>query len=222
MANQVEYIDEVVELSNMKKWQWPFHIMMHPFEGYENLRWKKTGSMTVAWTIVFLYFIVQVSDKLLTGFAYNTYTERVFNVVPTIIQTIVLYIAWCLGNWAVGTFLNGEGSLKNIFIFTAYALVPKLIGDAVAIVMSNIVLENEAIFMQLISILFTGWSVLLLFMAIKVVHQYKFGENVAAIILTVIAILIMLFLVVLLLSIFQKFYVFCLTIYTEIVYRLSV
>lgn len=222
MAKQPQYVDEVLELSNLKKWQWPFHIMMHPFEGYENLRWKKSGSMIVAWVIVFLYFFVQVCDKLFTCFVYNNYTERVFNVVPTIVQTIVLFIAWVIGNWAVGTFLNGEGSMKNICIFSAYALVPKIIGDAIAIGMSNIIVENEEIFMNLIQIVFTAWTVLLLFMAIKVVHQYKFGETIAAIILTIAAILIMLFLAVLLLSIFQKLYVFCATIYTEIVYRFSV
>ena len=222
MANQPQYVDEVLELSSLKKWQWPFHIMMHPFEGYENLRWKKAGSMKVAWAIVILYFLVQVCDKLFTGFVYNTYTERVFNVVPTFIQTIVLFIAWAVGNWAVGTFLNGEGSMKNIFIFSAYALVPKIIGDIVCIGMSNIILANEEIFMNLIKILFTAWSVLLMFMAIKVVHQYKFGENIGAIILTIFAIFVMLFLLVLLLSIFQKLYVFCATIYTEIVYRMSV
>lgn len=222
MADKTQYIDEVAELSSLKSWQWPFHIMMHPFEGYENLRWKKAGSMKVAWAIVILYFLVQVADKLFTGFVYNNNIEKVFNVVPTVIQTIVLFIAWAIGNWAVGTFLNGEGSMKNIFIFSAYALVPKIIGDLVCIGMSNIVVENEAIFMELVRIVFTAWSVVLMFMAIKVVHQYKFGENVAAIILTIAAIFIMLFLLVLLLSIFQKFYVFCATIYTEIVYRMSV
>lgn len=222
MANQPKYIDEVVELSNLKVWQWPFHIMMHPFEGFENLRWKKAGSMKVAWAIVILYFLVQVCDKLFTGFIYNSYNERVFNVVPTFIQTIVLFIAWAVGNWAVGTFLNGEGTMKNIFIFSAYALVPKIIGDAVCIVMSNCIESKEEIFMQLVSILFTAWTAVLIFMAIKVVHQYKFGENIAAIVLTIAAIFIMLFLLVLLLSIFQKFYVFCATIYTEIVYRMSV
>lgn len=222
MANQPQYIDEVVELSNLKAWQWPFHIMMHPFEGYENLRWKKAGSMKVAWAIVILYFLVQVCDKLFTGFVYNSYHERIFNVVPTFIQTIVLFLAWAIGNWAVGTFLNGEGTMKNIFIFSAYALVPKIIGDAACIVMSNCIEAKEAIFMQLVGIVFTSWSAILIFMAIKVVHQYKFGENVAAIVLTIAAIFIMLFLLVLLLSIFQKFYVFCATIYTEIVYRMSV
>ena len=222
MAKQPEYVDEVIELSNMKKWQWPFHIMMHPFEGFENLRLKKAGSMKVAWAILFIYFIVQVCDKLFTSFLYNDYMEKVFNVVPTIIQTIVLFIAWAVGNWAVGTFLNGEGSMKNIFIFSAYALVPKIIGDTVAIFMSNAILETEAIFMTLLQVLLTAWTALLLFMAIKVVHQYKFGENVAAIVLTIAAIFIMLFLAVLLLSIFQKLYVFCATIYTEIVYRFSV
>ena len=210
------------EMMNFKSYKWPFHIMTHPFEGFEDLRWKKAGSMKVAWAIVIIFFLTSVATKQLTGFMFNNYYVKVFNVVPTITQTILLFLAWVAGNWAVGTFLNGEGSLKKIFIFSAYALVPKIIGDIICIIMSNLIIKTEAVFMSLVNIVFTGWTIILIFMAIKVVHQYKFWENIAAIVLTIVAIVIMLFLAVLLLTLFQQVYVFFLTIWTEIGYRFNV
>lgn len=212
----------MVDMMNYKSYKWPFHIMMHPFEGFEDLRWKKAGSLKVAWTITILFFLISVGTKQITGFIFNESQERIFNVVPTLVSSIVLILMWAIGNWAAGTFLSGEGTLKNIFIFSTYALVPKMIGDVIAIILSNVIVYNESMFMNISTWLFTGWSILLMFMAIKVVHQYKFWENIGAIILTIAAIFIMLFLAVLLLTMFQQIYVFFATIWTEIVYRFNV
>ena len=45
---------------DMPAWKWPFYIMRHPFEGFEDLRWKKAYNMKVALVIVALLFIVSV------------------------------------------------------------------------------------------------------------------------------------------------------------------
>lgn len=51
---------------DMPAWKWPFYIMRHPFEGFEDLRWKKAYNMKVALVIVALLFIVSVCSELMT------------------------------------------------------------------------------------------------------------------------------------------------------------
>jgi hypothetical protein len=56
--------------------------------------------------------------------------------------------------------------------------------------------------------------------AMKAVHQYSFSKTLGSIIMTLIAMLLILFLAILLLSLFQQVYVFGYSIYTEIAYRI--
>lgn len=209
-------------MMDMPKYKWPLHIAAHPIEGFEDLRWKKAGSMKIAWLIVAIVFIVGVAERTLTGFIFNTSYVKVFNVVPILISTVVLFLCWVFGNWAVGTFLDGDGTVKNIFIFSAYALVPKIIADIVIIILSNFLLHNEAMFMNIINYIALILTGTLIFNAIRAVHQYTIPRTIAAIFLTLVAILIILFLIVLLITLFQQVYVFVLTIYTELGYRFNV
>ena len=89
-------------------------------------------------------------------------------------------------------------------------------------ILSHVLVRDEYIFIQAVSIIGTGWTVILIFSAIKAVHQYSFMKTVFAIILTIAAMLIILFLLVLLLSLLQQVYVFGYSIYTEIAYRIKV
>ena len=112
--------------------------------------------------------------------------------------------------------------MKNICIYSAYALVPYIVQVFVNLILSHILVRDEAVFIQAISIIGTGWTAILLFSAIKSVHQYSFGKTVFAIILTIVAMFIMLFLLVLFMSLVQQVYIFISTIYTEISYRIRV
>lgn len=103
---------------DMPAWKWPFYIMRHPFEGFEDLRWKKAYNMKVALVIVALLFIVSVCSELMTGFLFNTAAVKIFNIVPIIIRTIVIFFTWVIGNWALCTLFDGEGTMKNICVNT--------------------------------------------------------------------------------------------------------
>ena len=82
--------------------------------------------------------------------------------------------------------------------------------------------SDEVIFITCVTVISTAWSVLLMFNAIKAVHQYSIGKTILALLLTFVAMLIILILLVLLVALFQQVYVFISSVYTEITYRVRV
>lgn len=209
-------------MMDLRPGEWVKHSITHPAEGFEDMRWKKAGSLKIAFAIVLLLFLAQIADGRLYGFQFGISYDKTFNIIPYIVKSIVLFGAWVVGNWAVCTLLDGEGTIKNICIYSAYALIPYIAQIFINVLLSHILIQDEAVFMQAIRIIGVGWSVILLFSAIKSVHQYSFGKTVFAIILTIVAMLIMLFLLVLFMSLIQQVYIFISTIYTEISYRVRV
>ena len=203
-------------MMDLRPGEWVKHSITHPAEGFEDMRWKKAGSLKIAFAIVLLLFLAQIADGRLYGFQFGISYDKTFNIIPYIVKSIVLFGAWVVGNWAVCTLLDGEGTMKNICIYSAYALIPYIAQIFINVLLSHILIQDEAVFMQAIRIIGVGWSVMLLFSAIKSVHQYSFGKTVFAIILTIVAMLIMLFLLVLFMSLIQQVYIFISTIYTEI------
>lgn len=199
---------------------WLKHVIFHPVEGFEDLRWKKQGSLGLSMFIVFLLFVAMVVERQLMGFAFNTAYVKVFNVVPLIVRSVVYFFVWVIGNWAICTLFDGEGTLKKICIYSAYALVPYIFGTYISVFMSNFLILDEAIWVNFISLLGMGWSVILMIQAMRAVHQYSFAKTIVSMIGTLLAMLLILFLAVLLLSLFQQVYVFIVQIYQEIAYRI--
>jgi len=202
--------------------EWVKHAVTHPVEGFEDMRWKKSGSLKISFFIVFLLFLSQIANGRLYGMQFGVSYDKTFNIIPYIVQSIVLFGAWVVGNWSICTLLDGEGTMKNICVYSAYALIPYIAQVFINVILSHILIRDEQVFMQAIRIIGVGWTVILLFSAIKSVHQYSFGKTIFAIVLTIVAMLIMLFLLVLFMSLIQQVYIFISTIYTEISYRIRV
>ena len=199
---------------------WIKHVVFHPVEGFEDMRWKKQGSIKAALVIVFLLFVAMVANRQLMGFQFNTAYVKVFNIVPLLVQSVVYFFTWVIGNWALCTLFDGEGTLKKICIYSAYALVPYIVCEFISILISNFIVQDERIWMTSVHYLGLIWSLVLMIQAMKAAHQYSFGKTIVSMVFTVVAMLLILFLAILLLSLFQQVYVFGYSIYTEIAYRI--
>ena len=198
------------------------HVIMHPFEGFEDLRWKKSGSLAIATGIVVLLFIQQLAYNRMYGFQYYSSYDKIFNIVPFFFRSFGIFLLYVVCNWAMCTLFDGEGSMKNIYIVTAYSLIPYIAGYLIGTVLSHFLIKDEYIFIQTFEIVGTAWTVVLFISAMKAVHQFSFGKTLALIALTLVAMIAVMFLLVLLLTLFQQVIIFIFTIYTELSYRLRV
>lgn len=198
------------------------HVITHPFEGFEDLRWKKAGSMKIAFGIVVLLFIQSLAYSRMYGFQYYSDYDKVFNIVPYIFQSFGIFLLYVVCNWAMCTLFDGEGSMKNIFIVTAYSLVPYITGYLIGTVLSHFLIKDEYVFIQMFEVVGLAWTVVLFVSAMKAVHQFSFLKTLLLIALTLVAMVLVIFLLVLLLTLFQQVIIFVFTIYTELSYRLRV
>lgn len=209
-------------MNNLNQLEWLKYAVIHISDGFENMRWKKAGSLKIAWIIIILFFFSRVSEERMYGFQFRDSYDKTFSIIPYIASSFVIFIAWVIGNNAVSTFLDGEGTTVNIFIYSSYSLVPYITQSFINTVLSHFLIEDELVFMQVIEITGTLWTAILLFSAVKAVHQYSFMRTVVSIILTIAAMFIMLFLLILFMSLIQQMYLFISSLYAEISYRIRV
>lgn len=207
-------------MNNFNQLEWLEYAVTHISEGFECMRLKKSGSLKISWIILFLLFFSRIAQERLYGFQFRSSYDKTFSIIPYIVSSFVLFGAWVIGNNAVSTFLDGEGSLKNIFIYSSYALVPYIAQSLINTMLSHFLIKDELVFMQAIKITGVMWSAVLMFSAVKAVHQYTFMRTLASVILTLVTIFIMLCLLILFMSLVQQLYLFISSLYTEISYRI--
>lgn len=203
---------------NEKKWLW--YVIFHVPDGFGELRYRKKGSLKIAVIIVMMFFFGNIASDRLSGLQFSMPDERTFSIVPYITSGIVTFLAWTVGNSAVSTLLDGEGTARNTAIYSAYALVPYVAQQYINTLLSHVLTRDEQTFMQLIRLTGISWTVLLLFTAVRTVHQYTFIQTVISIVLTVFFMAVMLFLLILFMSLIQQMWLFASSVCTEIIYRL--
>lgn len=111
--------------------------------------------------------------------------------------------------------MEGEGKLKDIYIATAYALVPYIVSTIISVILSNFITAEESSFYYLIQAIGLIWSAFLLLVGFMTLHQFSFGKTIATVIITAAAMIVILFLFLMFLTLLQQMINFVLLIYQE-------
>ena len=200
----------------------PFYIARHPIDGFEDLRFQwRNRQIYYSIGILFLFFISRVIERQSTGFILNTNKPEDLNIGMVLLQTVVIALLFIASNWAVTTFTNGEGSLRKIFYGTCYSLLPYSISIIIKAIASNFITYDETAILNVITYMGTIWSIWLLMNMVKGVHQFRMAGSVLTIVCTVAFMIVVAVLIALSISLIQQFYVFLLSVYNEIAYRIS-
>lgn len=202
-----------------EKWKYMFYTISHPMDGYYWIRHAERGSVPLAILMVIIFSICFSANRLLASFVVNDLDPRAVDSLYELTGVLAFYLLICVGNWSITCLLNGEGRLKDIAIAVGYATVPISVVLVAATVISQVIADDEEAFYALLLLVGIAYGLIMMLIGIMQVHNYTLGKTLLTLFLTVIAMLIIVFLVLLLSNLLGMVFNFFRSIYTEIIFR---
>ncbi|MEV5028874.1 Yip1 family protein [Paenibacillus sp. LPE1-1-1.1] len=199
--------------------KFPLHVIVHPFDGFWDMKYDSKGKVNVALTFLLLVIIAVILRNQFAGFLVNYNDPRYLNSLTQLVTIVFPFFLWCISNWAITTLMDGEGKFKEIVMATGYALFPLVIIYVPMTIASRFMVKEETAFYYLMMTISTIWFLALLFVGTMTVHQYSAFKTIITMALTVIVMGIIVFLGTLVLSMLQQMADFFINIYRELIFR---
>ncbi len=196
-----------------------FHLMMHPFDGFWDLKHEKRGSIRGAVTWLAIAIASFTYNGIGTAYLFNP-SRGYQSIFGQIISIVVPVGLWVISNWCLTTLFEGEGSLKDIFIATCYALVPIPLCIIPHTLLSHILSLSEGKVLGLIVGVMWAWVGMLVLFGSQVTHDYSFIKNIITSAGTVVGMAFIMFVALLFTNLIQKIVGFVANIVTELSYRI--
>ena len=197
----------------------PFYIMLHPFDGFYDMKFEKRGRVGYIFFALFFLWFSQAINMVYEGFAMGPLMPGTFNTINTFYTTLAIFILFCVGNWSITSIMDGEGKFVEIAMAIAYALTPMLITIIPTTILGRFLTAEEKPLYDMINGLAWFYFILLSFIGILTVHNFTVAKTVGTIILTLVAVVIICFLGALLITLIQQVQTFINGLITEMRYR---
>lgn len=198
----------------------PFYTLLHPFNGFWEMKYERKGRLSVAFAIVALLVVAMIVKRQLGGFVINFNDPDQLSTLNELKFILLPFLLWCIANWSLTTLMDGEGKFTEIMTATAYSLLPLVLIYFPQVLYSNVITADESSFYYLLDTIAMIWFIWLLFTGTMTVHQYSAGKTVVTMLLTLVMMGIIIFLGVLFFSMLQQMINFASSIYREITFRL--
>ena len=192
--------------------------VFHPFDSFGKVKEKKMGSFIIATVMLLLFYIVSAVSDVASGFAYNNFNPNTYNSFFVFLRTIGLVLLFVLSNWLVCVLLGGIGKIKEIYVVTCYSLLPIIFSTVLSIILSNILVPDEFVFVTIFSTICLIYALFVLIVGIMRIHDYSFSKFLVTAILSVVAMMIIVFLMFITFMLAQQVYGFAVTLVNEITY----
>lgn len=160
-------------------------VFRHPLNTFHYIKHQKKASVKSALILYALYVILNILTVLLTAFLFNDTNLDNYNVLSSFVSSLGLLMLFVFANYLIASLFNGEGWFKDVFIATAYALMPYILFSVPLIILSHAFTLNEVFIFQTLLFLRDAWVIILILLMVLEVHNYSVGELIKNILLTI-------------------------------------
>jgi DNA-binding beta-propeller fold protein YncE len=192
-------------------------MIRHPLDVIYYVKRKEKGSYLSAFLVLLLYLIVYLVNTYGSSFLFRE--PFLNNVLSEFAVIFGIFLLFVFVNYLVSTFFDGEGSFKTVFIISCYALTPAIVLTLPLTALSYVLTYNEVFIYDLFNFVIIAWTILLLIISVKEVHNYSFWETVFGILLILFGIVIIIILGLLIYSFLGQLFDFIISIIKEVIYR---
>lgn len=193
--------------------------VFHPFNTFDELKYKNLGSTKIAVTITVLFYIASVLNVIAVGFLFRNTLLRNYNALYTLASSVGLLLLWSICNWLVCSMFEGKGSFKEVYISTCYAITPWVLFLFIRVILTNFLpLGSAGIltgFQNAILIL----TFFLLCVAMMKIHEYDFFKLLLTAIVIIMMMILVVFVILMCAILISQFGSFIVSVYEEVVHR---
>ena len=199
------------------------YTLFHPTGGFESSVRRgqvRTRAVVSAVSLVTWFFATALTWQY-NGYIFNQNTAEDFSIWAMMGQTFLVFGLFVLSNWFVSTMMDGSGKLLDIVYVLAVGLIPYVFYQFLSLLLTNVLVKDEGAFLSLLAVVFLLWTAVMIVLGLKAVHEFSFGKTIAAIFYSLLGILIILFLALLLWSLFTQLAMFITSLLDELSLKLK-
>lgn len=203
----------------IKELKYSLYTIIHPFDGFWDIKREKRGSMRVAVTFFVIFTVLYGVRARYSGYLFMIKPYSKVNVLISISSIMIPILLWVVSNWCFTTLMDGKGTLKDIFISTGYSLVPYILFSPLLLLMSHVMTIEEGAFYTYFDGVIWIWVLILMFFGMMMTHDYSLGKSMLTLLLTIVGICLILFIILLFSNLINEIYIYIYNIYKEISFR---
>lgn len=193
------------------------NTLTHPFLTFEEIKEKKQGSLIIATILIALFYVTAVMQVLCGGFMFTQYDPATFNSLWVLVRSAGLVLLFVISNWMICTLMQGKGTMREILIVTSYSLLPIIIERFVRILLTNVLLPTEAMFLTGLDAVAIGFTLFLLIVGLLKIHDFEMLRLVGTSLLSVGWMAVLVFLLILVGMLIQQMGGFFVTVFLELI-----
>lgn len=195
------------------------YFMKHPIDGSYGIAREGRASWAAPSIILTIFAIEYIVNKYLCGFLWKGVREGRYEIMSDIGTVVIVIIALTACNYLVCTINEGEGTVKKIYTYFCYSLMPYILLTPVSFVLTHVLTSNEAFLVTLTQFVMVIWVLVLAVLALKEVNNFTGQETIKIIALTMFTILIMALLIFIVYVLWAQVFEFISALIGEVVYR---
>lgn len=196
------------------------YCLTHPMDGYWDLTHEKRGTYAAANTILALTLISRVAKLRYTSFVIETVYWEEINIFLYLSSILFPLLIFVLGNWGLTTLFDGKGRLGQIYIGACYGMAPYPLMQIPLMIISNFVTADEREFYTALSAVSLVWCAWLIITGMGQIHEYSGGKNILFLVLTLFAMLVIVFILMIFFSMISQGIAYFISIGKELMFRM--